>query len=154
MEATPWPGWTALHVAVRHGLSNVVTHLLNHRLDVDALTVNKESAGHIALKHKHLSLVEVLLNHGMSLETRDHKGETLLHYAARLPGAEMVDKLATRGAMLQAKNNVQGWCALHIAADAGNLEAIQALISHGCDIDIRDNDGLCPFRRHLIGSSS
>lgn len=41
---------------------------------------------------------------------------------------------------MQAKN-VDGWCALHVAADRGNLEAIQALISHGCDIDIRDNEG-------------
>ena len=49
-------------------------------------------------------------------------------------------QLATRGALLQAKN-IDGWCALHVAADLGNLEAIQALISHGCDIDIRDNEG-------------
>ncbi len=53
----------------------------------------------------------------------------------------MVDKLASRGALLQAKNN-NGWCALHIAAQEGNLEAIQALIAHGCDIDIRDHEGL------------
>lgn len=62
-------------------------------------------------------------------------------YAARLPGAQVVDKLASRGALLQAKNN-NGWCALHIAAQEGNLEAIQALIAHGCDIDIRDHEGL------------
>jgi ankyrin repeat protein len=48
----------------------------------------------------------------------------MLHYAARLPGAEVIEKLANRGALLQAKN-VDGWCALHVAADRGNLEAIQ-----------------------------
>ena len=84
--------------------------------------------------------MEVLLNYGMNMETRDDKGETMLHKAARLAGAHVVDKLASRGALLQAKNNL-GLCALHIAAQEGNLEAIQALIAHGCDIDIRDNDG-------------
>jgi hypothetical protein len=70
----------------------------------------------------------------------------LCSYAARLPGAQVVDKLASRGALLQAKNN-SGWCALHIAAQEGNLEVIQALIAHGCDIDIRDHEGLPPSPR-------
>jgi len=71
-------GWTALHVAVRHGLTKVVTHLLNHRLDVDARTKGSESAGHIALKYRHVGIVDVLLNYGMNIETRDDKGETML----------------------------------------------------------------------------
>ena len=41
-------------------------------------------------------------------------------------GGEVVEMLATRGAVLQAKDT-NGYCALHIAAEAGNLEAIQVL---------------------------
>ena len=41
-------------------------------------------------------------------------------------GGEVVETLATRGALLQAKDT-NGYCALHIAAEAGNLEAIQVL---------------------------
>lgn len=79
-RAPAWPnsGWTALHVAVRHGLTKAVTHLLNHRLDVDARTKSSESAGHIALKYRHVGIVDVLLNYGMNIETRDDKGETML----------------------------------------------------------------------------
>jgi hypothetical protein len=80
VRALVWPisGWTALHVAVRHGLTKAVTHLLNHRLDVDARTKSSESAGHIALKYRHVGIVDVLLNYGMNIETRDDKGETML----------------------------------------------------------------------------
>lgn len=63
---------------MRHGLTKVVTHLLNHRLDVDARTKGSESAGHIALKYRHVGIVDVLLNYGMNIETRDDKGETML----------------------------------------------------------------------------
>jgi hypothetical protein len=41
-------------------------------------------------------------------------------------GGEVVETLATRGALLQAKDT-KGYCALHIAAESGNLEAIQVL---------------------------
>jgi hypothetical protein len=41
-------------------------------------------------------------------------------------GGEVVETLATRGAVLQAKDT-KGYCALHIAAERGNLEAIQVL---------------------------
>ena len=35
---------------MRFGLSGVVQHLINHRLDVDARTEKNESCGHIALQ--------------------------------------------------------------------------------------------------------
>ena len=41
-------------------------------------------------------------------------------------GGEVVETLATRGALLQAKDT-KGYCALHIAAESGNLEDIQVL---------------------------
>ncbi|EKX46375.1 hypothetical protein GUITHDRAFT_107578 [Guillardia theta CCMP2712] len=142
-EAKDHFGYTALHVAVRHGLLPIVQHLLTYDVQVDSKTFLGESAGHLALLYGKLDVLDILLQHGINVEARDNNGDSMLHYSIRYPGSHVyivMNKLASRGAHLQARNN-KGYSALHVAAEVGNLEAIQALISYGCDIDIRDNEG-------------
>ena len=52
------------------------------------------------------------------------------------------------------QQNIGGATALHLAARGGNLEIINILLSHGADLNIRDNEGWTSLMRATIANNS
>ena len=123
----------------------MVSLLVEAGVDVDATTLDKETALYLAVRHRATGCVEVLLAAGASLNLREGHGLTpSLHYAARRGNTKIVSLLVEAGANVNAAADL-GKTALHFAASTGALACVKVLLAAGADINVRSNSGLTPF---------
>ena len=81
----------------------------------------------------------VLLEHGADVHRRDESGRTPLHYAASV-GAEAVNLFLTAGADMSAQSD-DGSTPLHVAVERLSVTAVEALLSAGAVLGLRDRQG-------------
>ncbi|XP_030829986.1 serine/threonine-protein phosphatase 6 regulatory ankyrin repeat subunit B isoform X3 [Strongylocentrotus purpuratus] len=87
-----------------------------------------------------LSLILNLVQfHGANVEATNRKGMTPLILASQLGLDVIVEILiCVIGADPDTKNNVNGWTALHYAAQKNHVHVIDCLVKRGADINIED----------------
>ena len=92
-------------------------------------------------------VVRVLLDGGVDVNARYGNGLTAMMWAAGysadagyLDALEIMDLLLLRGARIDDKDD-RGRTALMIAAELGHDEVVDALIGHGADVRLVDNEG-------------
>ena len=148
-----------LHPAIEHGRADVVNYLLDHGFDLDSSIVLS------IVYHPTIPVLDAFLNHGWDVNAptssdgpvfrylvsnlpimrwffshgadpnlTDDRGYTCLATAACELDAPHVQLLLDHGARIECSN------ALHAAAntfagDAGRIEMMQYLLSHGADIN-------------------
>ena len=108
---------------------------------------------HVASALGSLPLVSLLLGIGADPNVADGGGHTPLYSVANecmSPGAgSVVRALVERGSNVAADGGVKRCTALHMAARRGNVEAAQALLECGADLEARDSLGETPLRRSV-----
>ncbi|HSM06066.1 MAG TPA: ankyrin repeat domain-containing protein [Longimicrobiales bacterium] len=115
-----------------------VEALIRDGADVDAAQGDGMTALHWAARYGSVPLTELLLSADAALEPTTRLGAyTPLHMAAELAHAPVVTLLLDAGADASAMTST-GVTPIHFAAVAGSVEAIEALVAHGADIDARD----------------
>ena len=67
-------GQTALHRAALNGHLDIVTSLLRHKANVEALDVHRHSALHDAARYGYPAVVQLLLEHKANVEAKDVDG--------------------------------------------------------------------------------
>ena len=73
-------------------------------------------------------------------------GFTPLHFACYFANGETVAKLLKKGAEVAAvSRNPMHLMAIHSAASARNVKAVQALLEHGADVNARQEKGWAPL---------
>jgi len=97
-------------------------HFLRHRL----------TPLHLAVAGNHVCCVERLLAHRADPTLRDSHGVLPLHKAAERCGPRMIDLLVQSGADAEAIDTASRSTALHLAARAGNLPTVGALVARAC----------------------
>uniref|UniRef100_G3TKI3 Espin like n=1 Tax=Loxodonta africana TaxID=9785 RepID=G3TKI3_LOXAF len=75
----------------------------------------------------------------IGLTARDNEGATALHFAARGGHTPILDRLLLMGAPIM--RDSWGGTPLHDAAENGQMECCQTLVSHHVDPSLRDEDG-------------
>ncbi|NGX39284.1 MAG: Phosphocholine transferase AnkX [Chlamydiae bacterium] len=153
-------GRTALHIAARERLVDMVTRLLNlgegiKVAEINAADDNGATALHIAVWLGYTDVVAVLLNpgediQGADINAADIGGGTVLHIAAREGHADVVAMLLNpgegiQGAIINATSD-GGKTALHCAAQAGNANVVARLLNpgegiQGANINATDRGG-------------
>ena len=133
---------TSLHAAVNGGCSkNILSALLDHGADVNAITRNNETALKIACEMGNINSINVLLNAGASPHIADTNGDPCLHYALNAGcSKEILQTIISHGADMNATttNNVT---ALVKAVNNRNMGAINVLLNAGADTNITNGDG-------------
>ena len=104
---------------------------------------------HAASAAGNLAIVAALLTLGVDANIRDGGGHTPLYSVGNeCPGGGPVVKaLVQGGATVHACDGVKHCTALHMAARRGNVEACEALLACGANIEARDSLGETPLRR-------
>lgn len=130
-----------------------------------------------------VSIAEALTLAGASLQSRDHAGRTALHRAAGCGHDELLVWLLQHGADVEARDNNdqtalfhattraavmalcdagasvhattgEGMTALHLAAETGRHDVLQALLSRGADPDAATRRGDTPLHLATFGSAA
>uniref|UniRef100_A0A0G4HX42 Uncharacterized protein n=1 Tax=Chromera velia CCMP2878 TaxID=1169474 RepID=A0A0G4HX42_9ALVE len=147
-------GWTPLHLAVREGVTPLVSLLLEKGAEIDAKGKWGRLPLALAALNGHTSTASLLLKSGADVNARDNEGETALHLSVSRGHLGTLSLLLERGADLTATNE-SGWTALHSAALNHQPTAASVLLKRGADVDARDKHGRTPLHvGALLGDSS
>jgi hypothetical protein len=97
----------------------------------------------IAVRNQNKELVIWLLYHGANPNIADCNGFTPL--CTHTGSHEITRWLAEKGADVDHRTLLNGYSALHFAAERGQLETAKVLLKHGADPYIRSNSGETPL---------
>jgi len=136
---------TPLHKAVEGGDVEAARRLIGDGVRVDARDDWGRTALHIAAKHGNVSMAELLLANGADPNAQTPEGWRLLPPPVA-GGAPSVDELVLQRPSLIAEGRLVPFPyrdrgPLHLAADGGHSAVVSLLLSHGADVDLRDDTG-------------
>ena len=126
----------SLHQAAEKGDIGAIERLLAALADPNARNEDGDTPLHRAASEGHTEAVSALLAAGADLNARDSVTDPL-SAARNAPTDAIAAELAS--AAIRGDNT-----ALHLAADAGHVEAIGILLTAGADIDALNADGHPP----------
>jgi len=139
-------GSTAIMYACHEGHLRIVQLLLEsyHKPeDLDQGNANGTTPLMWACKSGRFEIARSLISKGADVYKTDSDGENALMRAVRAGHEELVDLLLTRST----KANVDAQCmnklvtALMLASGYGNVHILTALLEHGADVNLIDDDG-------------
>lgn len=137
-----------LPLATERGHLGIVELMLDAGADVDAksstgyigtwLTAMDQTALLLAAKNNSIEMVELLIASGADVEYAEiTDGRTALHFAAYENNPEIITILLASGADPDRRSRWQGaWTPLHLAMSRAALEAVQALVQGGANVDL------------------
>ena len=163
-------GFTALHYAAESGHIDTIKFLIQQGASHTMADPEGKTAFSLSIRTAHSHVLNVYLQLDIDLSQRDKDGQSLWHFAARNKNPHVLSTL-TEHAELQhrATASLAGgesrnisvhtdqrtqWPAicyniqshdttrpLHVAAEAGSLEAVRFLLENGADVQARRSDG-------------
>ena len=131
-----------LHIAVKTGLYDTVTLLLENNANVNILDHKKRSPLHMAVSNADCMVTRMLLFRGANVHSSDQNGLTALQIASKMGHVELVRILLEHNAQIFHENQ-KGPSPLHIAAMHGHVPVIDMFSRH-VDVNIKvacDSDG-------------
>ncbi|WP_422465540.1 ankyrin repeat domain-containing protein [Endozoicomonas sp. ALC013] len=138
-------GRTPLHCAAENGQRKAIDALIARGANVNARTEEGDTALKRASDNKKLSLsmIKSFANAGFDVNAPcNYLGSTMLVCAAEACDWGFVDELMAKGADINAPRNIKTkYTPLHFAAEQGQQEAIDALITRGANVNARTEKG-------------
>ncbi len=113
--------------------------------------VNKPAADgfpplHVTAVSYNSRAMQMLISGGANIDGMDRYGSRPLHLAASANRPENVACLLENGAEVNALDSTYGvLSACHYAAQLPDTKCLQLLVQSGCNINLRDKDGLTPL---------
>jgi len=144
-------GTTLLHHAVREGhLAIMKLLLMTEPTLLEAANNAGQTALFLAVSMGRKEIIEFLLQHGCQLTLRNTDGGAPWDFVQiKFPTSEIIDLLVTYSWDMD-ERYLKGRTMFHVAVIDGNEEGARSLISHGCNIEIGDNDGDTPLDTALM----
>ena len=137
-------GWSRIPLiqAVMTGYWPMVQLLLDHGANVNAQSINGNTALMFAAQTRSEDIIRLLVEHGADVDNQAVDGHTALMVAAS-HGADFVGKLLiNEGADVNLEND-KGQTALMFAAEHPPLESMGCmLLEHNADINVQDSTGM------------
>lgn len=143
-EARSYDGSTPLHMAASKGHLLVIKELLQRKASPTTSNALGRTPLHIAANHKQAEVLAHLLPliGKDKIDLLDKDGYSALHLASREGCTECVKTLIGKGAQVNLPQKVSKSTALQIASTKGHLATVQALVSAGASLSVRDARGL------------
>lgn len=110
----------------------------------------QEDPLHVLWAGDPLAIEKLLSEKRVDLNHADPQGRTLLMEAVLEKRLDLVTLLLNHGASTK-PHDLEGWTALHFAAQAHLPEIVQALLDKGAEVDAKDNQAETPLFKALSG---
>ncbi|XP_063002309.1 ankyrin repeat domain-containing protein 35 [Elgaria multicarinata webbii] len=133
-------GQSAFHLAASKGLTECLTILLVHGVEVNAKNEDGSTALHLATIACQPQCVKILLQHGANEDCVDGENRTPLHWAASSGCASSVLLLCDQEAFSDVMDN-KGRTPLMVAAQGNQPAICSQLLQRGAKVDLTDKDG-------------
>ena len=137
-------GLSPLHIACQKRYAKVVEELLKNGANPNLKSTNhNKSPLHYVFENEYIdegssinkktiSIIKCLLKYGCEIDAQTDDGESPLYAASLMGNTSAVKVLLKNGAKVTDKNNDS---AMHIAAEFGSVEIIEALANHNIDVN-------------------
>lgn len=135
-----------LHLAVKGGNAELVGSLLRRGAVPDAAARGLTPL-HDAVHRGNIEVARLLLDHGADVNPTTDNFRDPLFLSVEIKKPDIIKLLLERGADPDSFFTEDPPTSLHLAADNGDVEAIQALLDGGALVDPRDFDGATPLFR-------
>ncbi|KAL9033661.1 MAG: hypothetical protein Q9180_005829 [Flavoplaca navasiana] len=140
-------GHTPLHRAVIHDSVGLVRLLLDHNVDIEALSLDvNRTPLHWAAWPGHTGVISLLITRRALVKSRDQQKWTALHVGASQSHQEIVDLLLREKIEIDAKDGY-GATTLYRAAEGGHEAAAQLLLIEVARTDIPNDYDQTPLHR-------
>ena len=130
---------TPLILAANNGHLAAVRYLVGKGADKSKGDTDGWNALHFATSEGHLDVMQYLVNEGSDTSASAKNSETALHIAAQYACSRWNGRLATASYLVQQGADMEktkvGVSPLGVAAQYGNLEVVQYLVSTGAQFD-------------------
>jgi ankyrin repeat protein len=143
-----------MRAALRNDVA-MVTLLLGAGADLNAVAPEGLTVAHVAAEANAADSLEALVAVGADLGAFSSNGMNALHHAADAGSVRVIEFIAAQGMDLDVRSEVitqghghprdRGATALGIAARAGQMEAVEALLANGASVDALSAAGHTPL---------
>ncbi|KAL8795037.1 MAG: hypothetical protein Q9195_002485 [Heterodermia aff. obscurata] len=135
--------------AVKHGIEEMVSILIEKKVDVEFRDEDGETPLHLTARSGSIKNTRLLLKAGAEPSAVSEYGTTPLHHAIVLGNVEIVSLLLDKGANVDANENDEG-TPLHVAARFGSGEIARLLLGAKANPSAVANDGTTPLHNAVI----
>jgi len=139
-----------LHNAVINGNRDILDYIVMGDIDINPEDDLGLTPLVYAVQGNDIEMVKHLLELGADPAIPGKFDNIALHYAVMMGSAEMAELFISKSLILSDSQNKLGQTPLQMAAEAGNLEMIDFLISKGADPNHRDARGITPLHEAVI----
>ena len=151
---------TPLLISIRRDDVDTFKLLMNNGADLNAVTIDNESALFLAVRSSGTEIPKILIEKGLSLNNYsingNHKNETPLYNAIYYGRLNNVVLLLTNGAQVnwqlvsiddEGKTDLtdNGFTYLHVACQQKHADLIPILVKYGCDINATSSNQKSPL---------
>jgi ankyrin repeat protein len=146
---------TPLHWAAEAGHLEVARVLLSYKADASAAAPGGITPLHYAMHHDQAEMVKLLLAAGAKIDRKNDSGETPLYRAVVLRKQSIARILLEGGADVNARLDRERYpvissgpslfTPLHVAAQRGDVDMIELLVSHKADVKAKCRWGSTPL---------
>ena len=143
---------TPLSLACTNGNAAIIERLMKAGADPNGTSEEGQTALMTASLTGNVAALNVLLSHGANTNTREpYKGQTALMWAASAGHGAAATVLIESGAEVTAKSKA-GWTSLLFAVRNDRLEAVDALLKHGANVNDVAPDGTSALNMAVVNA--
>jgi ankyrin repeat protein len=139
-------GIVPLGLAAQFGHLNIVEYLVKQGADINHATIQNDCTPLCtAADNGHLAVVKFLSTNGADINKPVKDGSTPLHFAIVRKHIEIALYLIVNGANLAVADKVDGRVPLGLAAQNKGKQIVEALLTHGLDVNQPSGRGATPL---------
>lgn len=139
-------GNSPLHNAARFKNLDIVEVIFEGCAGANIRNSYNSTPLHAAIESGNLDIAQFLIDRGAYINALDRRGDSLLHKAVQSKKLDVVEFIINEGYVADVDvRNIFRVTPLHRAAEDGNIDIVQLLISRGANLNARDCNGYSPL---------